>query len=59
MAKLKLSTKNKWVLGVAAGIAEHLNVDPIIIRIIFVLLTPAAATGILLYLLTYIFMKNA
>lgn len=59
MAKLKLSTKNKWVLGVAAGIAEHLNVDPIIIRILFILLTPAAGTGLAIYLLTYIFMKNA
>lgn len=56
MAKLKLSTKNKWVLGVAAGIAEHLNVDPIIIRILFILLTPASLA---IYLLTYIFMKNA
>jgi len=36
--------------GVAAGLARYLGVDPIIIRIAFVVLTVFGGTGIPLYL---------
>ncbi|WP_297090492.1 PspC domain-containing protein [Thermococcus sp.] len=53
MAKeLKRSRENRILLGVLGGIAEHLNVDPTLVRLIFVVLlvfNPVAMT--LLYFL--------
>lgn len=40
--------------GVAAGIGYSLNVDPVIIRILFVLLTLFGGGGIIIYLLLWI-----
>ncbi|HLA63815.1 MAG TPA: PspC domain-containing protein [Rhodothermales bacterium] len=34
--RLTKSKKNKWVLGVSAGIAKYLGIDPIIVRLLFV-----------------------
>jgi len=35
--------------GVCAGLGEYLNADPTIIRLLFVLLTLAGGSGVLLY----------
>jgi len=40
--------------GVCAGIAEYLNADPTIIRLIFVLLTLAGLSGILIYIVMWL-----
>jgi phage shock protein C len=37
--------------GVCAGLAEYFNVDPTIIRLIFVFLTLAGFSGVLIYLI--------
>lgn len=39
----------RLVAGVAAGLARHLGVDPLAIRLAFVVLTIAGGTGLLLY----------
>jgi phage shock protein C len=40
--------------GVAAGIANSLNIDPVIIRLVFVLLLIFGGSGLLLYIILWI-----
>lgn len=48
--RLTRSRDDRVVAGVAAGIARYLGVDPVIIRIAFVILTLAGGSGVLAYL---------
>jgi phage shock protein PspC (stress-responsive transcriptional regulator) len=41
---------NRMIAGVAAGVARALGVDPVVVRIGFVVLTLLGAFGIVLYL---------
>lgn len=59
MARRLQKGKNRLLLGVAGGIAEYFNADPVIIRVIFVLLVFANGIGILLYLLLALLMPKA
>ncbi len=45
------SRKERMIWGVAGGLAEYLDVDPVLVRIGFVLLTFANGVGLLLYVL--------
>lgn len=47
--KLYRSEKNKMLLGVAGGLGEFFDVDPVLIRAIFAFLTLAGGSGVLLY----------
>ncbi|MCZ7672662.1 MAG: PspC domain-containing protein [Chloroflexi bacterium] len=49
---------DRMVFGVAAGLADYIGVDPVIIRLLFVLLTLAGAHGILIYLILLIIMPE-
>jgi len=46
---LRRSVRNRMLGGVAAGLAEYLDIDPILIRIAFVALAILGGSGILLY----------
>ena len=48
------SGKDKILGGVCGGIAEHLNVDPVIIRLLWVIGSLAWGSGVLLYLIAWI-----
>ncbi len=49
--RLYKSRKNRVIAGVAGGIAEYLNIDPTIIRVIFVIAAfIPPAIGILIYI---------
>lgn len=48
--KLYRSTKNRMMFGVAGGIGEYFNIDPIIPRIIFLALLLGGGSGLLIYL---------
>ena len=52
--KLYRSRDNRMIAGVAAGIGNYLNVDPTLVRIVFVLLAFANGIGILLYLILWL-----
>jgi phage shock protein C len=52
MQKLYLSEKDKKIAGVCGGIGETYNIDPTLIRLVFVL--AALATAIIPVLVTYI-----
>jgi len=49
--KLYRDMPNKMIMGVCSGLAEHLNLDPTLVRIIFVLFTLAGGSGILAYVI--------
>jgi phage shock protein PspC (stress-responsive transcriptional regulator) len=49
--RLYKSTRNKKICGVCAGIAEYLNVDPTIVRLITVLIALAWGSGVLAYII--------
>ena len=53
--RLYRSSTNKMVAGVCGGLAEYFNVDPVIIRIIAViLLLPGGLPGFLPYVILWI-----
>ncbi len=51
--RLKRSNREKMLCGVCGGLAEYLNVDPTIVRILYVLVSvlSVAFPGIIVYLL--------
>lgn len=49
------STADRKIAGVCAGLAEYFNIDPIIVRLIFlILLLPGGAPGFLPYIILWI-----
>ncbi|HRF28454.1 MAG TPA: PspC domain-containing protein [Candidatus Saccharibacteria bacterium] len=55
MKKLYRSTTDKKIAGVCGGIAEYFDIDPTIVRIIFVaLLLPGGLPGLLPYLILWV-----
>lgn len=52
--RLYRSRVNRKLAGVCGGIAEYFNVDPTIIRLVFVILAICAGCGLLAYLLAWI-----
>ena len=58
--KLYRSTNNKMIAGVCGGLAEYFNVDPSIIRLIYVVLTifTVAFPGIIIYIIAALVMPQ-
>ena len=56
--KLYKSRTDKKLDGVCAGIAEYLDVDPTLIRLVWVLATLFAGAGLLAYLIAAIVMPR-
>ncbi len=55
MKELKRSRTNRWIAGVCGGIGEYLEIDPNVIRLIWVVLTVmTSGAGILIYLLAWL-----
>jgi len=52
--KLHRSVKNKIVAGVCGGFGEYFNIDPVIVRIVFVLIALGYGGGIALYLILWL-----
>lgn len=55
--RLYRSDRNKVLCGVCGGIGEYLNLDPTIIRLIFVLFG-CTGTGLLAYLVAAVIMPR-
>ena len=53
LKRLTRSSRNKKVLGVCSGMAEYFNVDPVLMRVIWILTTVFTGffPGIIAYLL--------
>ena len=58
MKKLYKSRKNKVVDGVCGGIAEYLDVDPVLIRLIAVLFFFTGGATLIAYIVGMIIMPN-
>ncbi len=52
--RLQRPVNGKMIAGVCAGIANYFNIDPTIVRIIYVLMFFMLGTGILLYLILWL-----
>ncbi len=49
--RLYKSRKNKLLCGVCGGIADYLNIDPTIIRVLWVLFCLAGGSGVIAYII--------
>ena len=55
MQRLYRSKKERILGGVCAGLGEHLNVDPTVIRLVWAVVTLLSfGTGIIIYILAWI-----
>ena len=52
--KLYRSETDRWLLGVCGGLGEYFNVDPTLIRILFIVFALVFGGGLLLYLILWI-----
>ena len=49
-----LSTTDKKIGGVCGGIADYFDIDPLLVRILFLFLFFGLGTGLLLYLVIWL-----
>ena len=56
--KLYRSNTQKVIGGVAGGLGEYFNIDPVLLRVLFVLLILAGGGGLLLYVIMWIFIPQ-
>jgi phage shock protein PspC (stress-responsive transcriptional regulator) len=54
--KLTRNTSDKVIAGVASGLANYFGIDPVLTRIAFIVLTFVGGSGLLLYLLLWLFL---
>jgi phage shock protein C len=54
MKRLYRKRTDKMLAGVCAGLADYLNIDPTIVRIIFIVLVFAGLGGVLVYLILWL-----
>lgn len=57
--QLVRSENDRWIGGVCAGLGVYLDIDPTIIRILFIILLVASGIGLPLYLVLWFFMPEA
>ena len=56
--RLVKSQTNRTICGVCGGLAEYLDLDPTVMRIIWILLAVFGGCGLLLYLIFALVMPN-
>lgn len=55
MKKLYLSNKNRKIAGFCGGLAEYLDADPTVVRLVYLFLTLLSmGAGILVYIIAWI-----
>jgi len=61
MKRLKRSNKERMIAGVCGGIAEYFNMDPTMVRLIYVAVSifSVAFPGILVYLILWAVMPRS
>jgi len=52
--RLYRSRKDQMLAGVCAGLGDYLNIDPTIIRLLFVALALAGGPGVIAYLILWV-----
>lgn len=56
MKRLYRSRTEEMIAGVCGGLADYLNVDPTVIRLVFLLLLFAGGGGLFIYLILWVIM---
>lgn len=57
--KLKLAKSDKWLGGVCGGLGDYFDTDPLLFRILFILLTVfSGGAWLIAYLLLWILMPG-
>lgn len=56
--RLRRSTSDRYLAGVAGGLGRHFDVDPTVIRVLIAVLTLFGGAGILLYAAVWIFVPE-
>jgi phage shock protein C len=51
---LRRSREDRVIAGVCGGLGRYLQIDPVLLRIAFVILTVSGGAGILLYLVAWV-----
>ncbi len=54
MKRLYRSRDNRILAGVCGGLGEYLGVDPVVVRLVWLILIIMGGSGILIYLLAWI-----
>lgn len=57
--KLTRDVNNKKIAGVCAGIANYFDLDPTLVRVIWILFVCVGGTGVLAYLIAWAVMPEA
>ena len=57
--KLLKSKSERMICGVCGGIAEYINVDPTVIRILWVVFSLMGGSGLLAYIIAAVIMPEA
>ena len=52
--KLQRSRKKRVLAGIAGGLGEYLDIDPVIVRVVFVLITIFHGFGLIVYIILWI-----
>ena len=58
MSKRLVKGRDKKIFGVFSGLGEYFDIDPTIVRVIFLFALIAFGTGLLLYLILALVMPN-
>ena len=56
--KLRRSRQDRVFFGVCGGIAEYFSIDPVVVRIAFVIITLAGGAGVLAYIIMAMVMPD-
>ncbi|MFZ5827932.1 MAG: PspC domain-containing protein, partial [Bacillota bacterium] len=56
--KRMTKSRDRWLSGVAGGMAEYLDLDPVLVRILFLLSLFIGGTGLLIYVVLAIIMPG-
>ena len=52
--RLYRNSQNKLLAGVCSGLGDYFNIDPVIIRLLWVVLTIFGGAGLLIYIIAWI-----
>lgn len=58
MKKLHKSQTEKKLCGVCGGLAEYFNIDPTLVRLLWVLFSLAGGAGVLAYIIAAVIMPE-
>ena len=56
--RLYRSRANRVIAGVCAGLGRYFNIDPVIIRIVWLLLVVVYGTGLVAYVIAWLIIPN-